>query len=447
MMLRQRKLISEKRAQTDASLGAERANRDSSRVMKSAKAQTAQHDLLEHERMAADARLWKYRSRVDSLLARGRPASPELDKAMASERHVADEDRRIEREVTDACLQREHAGANDFGESADEAGGLEAHRHDTDELLTTERKGADSALDATTKALAEAKSAEEHQSDLLGMVAHDLRNPLSIIGLGAQMIVETTAEAATREDAQEVARAASRMERLLLDLLDVARIESRTLRIARADHGVCGFVTEVFRSYEPLFAAREITFRVESPGSDIVASFDHDRIVQVMSNLLGNALKFTPVAGTVQLRVERRGPEVEFVLRDSGLGIHPDALPHVFKRFWQTDSDARRGLGLGLYISEKIVQAHGGRIWVESTLGKGTTFHFTLPVASPIPRMVPVMGGEVSLPERLELSLPRMPVADGGSALLAGRFRRPLVLIGALVSGAFIAVALAFAVS
>ena len=89
----------------------------------------------------------------------------------------------------------------------------------------------------------------------------------------AQMIVETTAEAATREDAQEVARAASRMERLLLDLLDVARIESRTLRIARADHGVCGFVTEVFRSYEPLFAAREITFRVESPGSDIVASF------------------------------------------------------------------------------------------------------------------------------------------------------------------------------
>jgi signal transduction histidine kinase len=207
-MLRQKKIISEKRAQTDASLGAERADTDSSRIMKAAKAQTAQDNLLEYERTAADERLWKYRSRADSLLARGRPASPELDKAMATERHVADEDKRIEREVTDARLERERERSNDIGEDGGEGGAVEARRHDTDHQLTIERRGVDSALDATTNALAEAKSAEQHQSDLLGMVAHDLRNPLYTIGLGAQMIVESTAEPATREDAQEVVRAA-----------------------------------------------------------------------------------------------------------------------------------------------------------------------------------------------------------------------------------------------
>jgi signal transduction histidine kinase len=116
------------------------------------------------------------------------------------------------------------------------------------------------------------------------------------------------------------------------------------------------------------------------PVDAIVASFDHDRIVQVLSNLLGNAMKFVPAQGTVDLHVKRRDGQVEFVLHDNGPGIHPNALPNVFKRFWQIDSDKRRGLGLGLYICHEIVEAHGGRIWVESDFGKGATFRFTLPV-------------------------------------------------------------------
>jgi signal transduction histidine kinase len=383
-MHRAKTSLTETRAHTDATLGAERADTDSARRMRAAKAQHEQDNLLVHDRVVADERLWKCRARADSLLARERFASPELNRAVATERLVADEDKRIEREATDARLERERQRSNAVVESErqdreEESAGIEVRRHDTDNQLTMERKGADVALDASMKALADVQSEQERQSDLLGMVAHDLRNPLCIIALSAQVISESTAEASTREDAEEVKRAAARMERLLLDLLDVARIESQTLRIFRSEQDVAAFATEVFRSYEPLFEARGVAFAVEVPPLPVVASFDHDRIVQVLSNLLGNALKFTPSGGTAHLCVEVRGPEILFVLRDSGLGIHPDALPHVFKRFWKTDSDARRGLGLGLYICEKVVEAHGGRIWVESELGKGATFRFTLP--------------------------------------------------------------------
>jgi signal transduction histidine kinase len=123
-----------------------------------------------------------------------------------------------------------------------------------------------------------------------------------------------------------------------------------------------------------------MTFSVGVPIPAIVAFFDRDRIVQVLSNLLGNALKFTPREGAVHLHAVRGEGQIEFVLRDSGPGIHSTALPHVFERFWQIDSDTRRGLGLGLYICEKIVALHGGRIWAESEFGNGATFRFTLPL-------------------------------------------------------------------
>ena len=377
--------ITETRLHTDASLGAERANTDSARRLK-AGLQLEQDDLLEHDWAVADERLWKCRSRADGLLAREPIATPELKTAVADERLVGDEDKRIEREALDACREANRrrsvlpSAESERLQQEGESAVLEVHRHDTDHQLIAERARVDVALDATMKALGDARSEQEHQSDLLGMVAHDLRSPLFIIAMSAQAIADSTAEASTREDAHEVRRAASRMERLLLDLLDVARIESQTLRVSPAPVDIGAFVIEVSRSYQPLFAARAVTFDVEGPTPAVVGSFDHDRIVQVFSNLLGNALKFTPAGGTVRLLVERRGSDVEFILSDTGLGIHPDALPNVFKRFWQIDTDARRGLGLGLYISEKIVEAHGGRIWVESVLAKGTTFHFTLPV-------------------------------------------------------------------
>lgn len=287
---------------------------------------------------------------------------------------------------TDASLDAERAGA-------DEARGgallttqrvhddLAERRHDTDEQLTAERTGADSAVSALVEVrstLAHVQFEESRRGDVLGMVSHDLRGPLTVIALNAQLIADDTREASTREAASEIVTAAARMERLLTDLLDVARFESGILAIHTRSHDLTALVNDVLRTYRPLFATQGTTFTAEVPGHSVCASFDHDRVVQVLSNLLGNAMKFT-VKGNVLLRIEEFGPHVEVMVRDTGRGIHPDALPHVFERFWHADDTARRGLGLGLYICEKIVHAHGGRMSVESELGHGATFRFTLP--------------------------------------------------------------------
>jgi signal transduction histidine kinase len=380
--------IAESRAHTDASLGAERASTDTDNDRTAARAQRILDDHIEHDRLLADRQLLKFRDSADSTRARDRSESPAVGQSVEIERALADEGTRVERQVTDAFVEQERQRAdaaveiNRQGHDAQRTR-LEAHREETDEQLSRERSGSDVAVatfEQTKVALAQAERTQGQRDAVLGMVTHDLRSPLCIIVMNAQSIAEDSKEAQTIELAREVTRSAARMERLLTDLLDVARIESGTLRILKRQHDVGALVAEIWASYRPLFADRGMTFSAEGPDTPLAVAFDHDRIVQVLSNLLGNAMKFTPRQGTIGLHVERRGDQVEFVLRDSGPGIRPDVLPHVFERFWQVDVNTRRGLGLGLYICEKIVQAHGGRIWVESDFGHGAAFRFTLPL-------------------------------------------------------------------
>jgi signal transduction histidine kinase len=375
------------RAHTDASLGAKRATTDDAADRAAVRSQRVLDDLIERDRISADDRLLKYRETADAVLAVKRSAVPARDRLVATERDVADQDKQAERVITDSILdgQRRRADAavrTERRELQRDQGLLKQHRHDTDHQLSTERSDADEStakLDKMTNALTDAKSEQGRRNDIFGMVTHDLRNPLSIIVVNAQWIAEEAAVASIRDAAEQAILAAARMERLLRDLLDVARFESGALRVVKRMHDVGVLVTEVFQAYRPLFAERQMTLTVETPPEPTPASFDHDRIVQVLSNFLGNAMKFMPSGGTAVLRVVRREAEVEFLLSDSGPGIHPDQLPHVFERFWQVDSNARRGLGLGLYICEQLVVAHGGHISVESELGKGATFRFTLP--------------------------------------------------------------------
>jgi signal transduction histidine kinase len=113
----------------------------------------------------------------------------------------------------------------------------------------------------------------------------------------------------------------------------------------------------------------------------LLAKYDQDRILQVLANLLSNAIKFTGDRGSIAVHVESIGTEVRFSVADTGAGVEPDHLESIFERFWQVTRGDRRGLGLGLFISRCIVEAHGGRIWAESALGRGSTFYFTLPGA------------------------------------------------------------------
>jgi signal transduction histidine kinase len=386
--VRQSKLeIADGRVHTDASLEAERATSDAEMAVSAPSARRRLDDLIERDRTRADARLVKFRERADRTLLRERSDAPPPSSSISNERDSSDQRKQVEREVTDALLQRERQRSDtavESGRSDHDALriGLEARRQDTDDQLSFERCGADTIanrLGETKSALTEAQTKERRHQDVLGMVTHDLRNPLCQISLGAEGIAEMTNEGSTRTAALGIGLAAARMERLLSDLLDVVRIESGTLRIVRQRHDIGALLLEVRLAYEPLFLTRGVTLMVNTPAEGMEAFFDHDRIVQVLSNLLGNAMKFTEAGGSVILRAERQGEVVAVIVSDNGPGIPQSALTHIFERFWQIDSDLRRGLGLGLHICEKVIQAHGGQITAESEPGNGATFRFTLP--------------------------------------------------------------------
>jgi signal transduction histidine kinase len=183
------------------------------------------------------------------------------------------------------------------------------------------------------------------------------------------------------------------MQRLVEDLLDVSTLRQGALRVHRAEHRLGDVFGEAERMLRPVAEARGVTLAVHGvdDASERRGTLDGARVVQVLSNLVGNALKFTPAGGTVEVRYAVGGasPEEEAVLasvRDTGPGIAPDDLPHIFTAYWQCDQRERRGVGLGLWIARAIVEAHGGRLRVESPPGHGATFHFALPFAAPARR-------------------------------------------------------------
>lgn len=381
--------IKEQRAHTDASLDAERATTDSGEYRSETLARQELDDLIEHDRILADTRLLNRRDSADNMLARNRSASPSMaDGRVSQERRIADQGKKAEREEMDAHVQGERQRSDllvDAERRKQELhhSQLEGRRHDTDDHLSSERHDSDTvviALGHIKDALALSEDQQERYGDVLGMVTHDLRSPIMVIASGAQAIATDPQDPSTRKMAQLMMQAAARMERLTADLLDAVRIQSGTMRITKQPQRVDALLIEVLKTYEPLFANRGLTFTVGMPTTDIVAAFDYDRIVQVLSNLLGNAMKFTPHGGTVTLHAQQRAQKVEFSVSNSGPGICPSDLPHIFKRFWQIDNHARRGLGLGLYICKTILEAHGGTIAAESELGKGATLRFALPL-------------------------------------------------------------------
>jgi signal transduction histidine kinase len=169
------------------------------------------------------------------------------------------------------------------------------------------------------------------------------------------------------------------MNRLIEDLLDVARMEAGTLSLSPTPQPTESLLREAVEAAQPL--AGEVHLLLEEPGALPPVLADRDRLLQVFSNLLGNALKFTPRGGQVRVGARAQDEHVRFYVRDTGPGLNEDALAHIFDRFWQLDRKDRRGAGLGLSIVKGLVEAHGGRLRVESEPGHGSTFSFTVPVA------------------------------------------------------------------
>jgi signal transduction histidine kinase len=179
-----------------------------------------------------------------------------------------------------------------------------------------------------------------------------------------------------------IQRAAKRMNRLIRDLLDVSTMEAGRFAIEHARISPSELLAEFVEAQRPMAAASTLELRLDV--SDELPDIwgDSSRVLQVLENLIGNASKFTAPGGLITIGAVPRSGEVVFWVADSGCGISAEGLPHVFDRFWQARKGDRKGAGLGLPITRGIVEAHGGRIWVESTPGRGTIFFFTIPEAA-----------------------------------------------------------------
>ncbi len=230
----------------------------------------------------------------------------------------------------------------------------------------------------------EAQQATKARDDVLAVVAHDLRNPLNTVTMAISLMLENTPPERTQERRQVeiVRRAADRMNRMIQDLLDVRRMESGRLAIDLKAEDVNVIINDMIEMLRPLAEGSSIVLEPSVPEGLPSVLCDSARIQQVLSNLVGNAVKFTPRQGRITVCAELIDGEVRFGVIDTGPGIPPEQVPHIFGQFWQASPSDRRGIGLGLAIAKGIVEAHKGTIWVESHVGLGSTFYFTLPTAT-----------------------------------------------------------------
>jgi len=222
------------------------------------------------------------------------------------------------------------------------------------------------------------------REETLALVSHDLRNPLHAISVGVGMLLPRIAEPSLRRPVERIQRSAQRMERLLQDLVDIHAIEGDRFTVGKGLVEPTALILTALESQQSLAGSTSVIINTDVAPELPSVSADEERVLQVLENLVGNALKFTPPAGVITVGAAR-GPDpgsVLFSVKDTGPGIPEEQLSKVFDRFYQGQASDRRGAGLGLAICKAIVDAHGGRIWAESEPGKGAVFYFTLPNAA-----------------------------------------------------------------
>lgn len=223
--------------------------------------------------------------------------------------------------------------------------------------------------------------AVEARDRMLAVVSHDLRSPVQVIRCAVELLCDQVRDATSVSCLDKITRATVHMARMLDDLLDIARIEAGTLSTAQTPCDAREIVQEACEARRSAAMERNVTLICEMPADLPPIYADHDRILQVLSNLVGNAIKFTPAQGQIRLSAAVEKDEVRFAVTDTGPGIPVEEVPRLFERFYKGSTAVREGAGLGLAIAKSIVEAHGGRLWVESATGAGSTFFFTVPVA------------------------------------------------------------------
>jgi PAS domain S-box-containing protein len=234
------------------------------------------------------------------------------------------------------------------------------------------------------------KELDKMKSDFVSNVSHELRTPLTSIKGSVDNMLDGLTGSLNEKQVRYLARIKSntdRLSRLINDLLDLSRIESGRVELRSTTLTLTALAEEVAEHLKSLAAEKLIRIEVPSPDPKVTVWADRDKVTQVLMNLIGNALKFTPQNGKVTVALEKNGDDyVQISVDDTGPGILPEERNKIFSKFYQfadIDRQKPKGSGLGLAISKALVEMHGGRIWVESEIGKGSTFYFTLPARQP----------------------------------------------------------------
>jgi signal transduction histidine kinase len=316
----------------------------------------------------------------------------EIKSTLAQERRDADESLREERAVTDrVIIQDLNQVKTDLREELrSESRALRQDRRATDEDLANERRNTDEAVRNVQGLLAQERQEHGHtargaatRNEFLGIVSHDLRGPLMTIASVAALMDKYAANdengERTRAWAERVRRSVSVMDRLISDLLDFNSFEDGQLRVTAERLDMRSLIDTAIDSFHGVAEAKGLSLEADLPAEPIMTKHDPHRMLQVVSNLIHNAIKFTGEGGSIRIGVARADNFCQVSVADTGVGIPNSELTGIFERFRQLDPSDHTGLGLGLYISQWIVEAHGGRIWAESKVGVGTTLHFTLP--------------------------------------------------------------------
>lgn len=223
------------------------------------------------------------------------------------------------------------------------------------------------------------------REEMLSIVSHDIRNPLGVVLTGSALLLRGSLPPdkgdRARRQVEAIQRAGHRINALIRDLLDFSSIEAGDLSLTRRPHDVGGLLSEAIDVLRPTAATKSQEVAAVPPDQSMTVSCDRDRIVQVFANVVGNSMKFGPTGGHIRVDAIADGTLVRFTVADDGPGMEPEELANLFDRSWQAQRKNRDGVGLGLAIVRGIVEAHGGRLWAESTLGEGTRVHFTLATA------------------------------------------------------------------
>ena len=358
----------ELRGKTDQSLEEEREKTDGYLLDTLHKVENKTSKKVRSIRRATDEAREQQRKEMDREKEQESTASQVEEDLLSRERELADQIQAREREQEDRALAEERDQKELIAEAL-----LEQERKTTDSNLAEERVHADQELIT--------------RDQFVTIVSHDLKNPVAAIAISARLMKRTLSKGSADPQAllknlAIIEQTAASMSRMIDDLLDVERIAQGKLAIAPKKADVGALLHECVELFTPLINSKSFSVTIDAGDEPIFAHLDHDRILEVLSNMIGNSLKFSQEEGTIRFSARKQGDEVEISVSDNGPGIEKPLQAHIFERFSQLKVDGHHGLGLGLFMAKWIVEAHHGRIWVTSEPGKGSTFTFTLPASA-----------------------------------------------------------------